>query len=140
MARAWWGIVCLLGIACTALHGADCGALKKLALENTTILVAEAVTSGTLALSDQAPPVQGLPAFCRVSGIMRPTTDSEIRFEVWMPEKDWNGRFLGTGNGGFAGSIYYPQLAGYLRRGFVAAGTDAGHQAEGTDASWAFGH
>jgi hypothetical protein len=140
MARTWWIIVCLLGGTCTALRGADCGALKNLALENTTILVAEAVTSGSLAVSDQAPPVQGLPAFCRVSGIMRPTTDSEIRFEVWMPEKDWNGRFLGTGNGGFAGSIYYPQLAGYLRRGFVAAGTDAGHQAEGTDASWAFGH
>jgi feruloyl esterase len=140
MAQRWLGIVCLLGTACTVLRGADCGALKKLALENTTILVAEAVTSGTLTVSEETPPVQGLPAFCRVTGIMRPTSDSAIRFEVWMPEKDWNGRFLGTGNGGFAGSIYYPQLSGYLRRGFAAAGTDAGHQAEGTDASWAFGH
>jgi hypothetical protein len=140
MARTWWVIVCSLGVTCTALRGADCGALKNLALEKTTILVAEAVTSGTLAVSEQASPVQGLPPFCRVTGIMRPTSDSEIRFEVWMPEKDWNGRFLGTGNGGFAGSIYFPQLAGYLRRGFAAAGTDAGHEAEGTDASWAFGH
>ncbi len=140
MARTWWIIVCLLGGTCTNLRGADCGALKNLALENTTILLAEAVTSGTLAVSEQAPPVHGLPAFCRVTGIMRPTTDSEIRFEVWMPQQDWNGRFLGTGNGGFAGSIYYPMLAGYLRRGFAAAGSDAGHQAEGTDASWAFGH
>jgi feruloyl esterase len=122
------------------MRAADCGALKNLALENTTILVAEAVTSGTLAVSDQAPPVQGLPAFCRVAGVTRPTSDSAIHFEVWMPEQDWNGRFLGTGNGGFAGSIYYPQLAGYLRRGFAAAGTDAGHRGEGTDASWAFGH
>jgi hypothetical protein len=140
MARTWCGIVCLLGAACTGLHGADCGAMKSLALENTTIMVAEAVTSGTLSVTEQAPLVQGLPPFCRVMGIMRPTSDSQIRFEVWMPDKDWNGRFLGTGNGGFAGSIYYPQLAGYLRRGFAAAGSDAGHQAEGTDASWAFGH
>jgi feruloyl esterase len=140
MARTWLGIVCLLGAACTTLHGADCGALKNLALENTTIVLAESVTSGTLAVSEQAPTLQGLPAFCRVTGIMRPTSDSEIHFEVWMPEKDWNGRFLGTGNGGFAGSIYYQQLAGYLRRGFATAGTDTGHQAEGTDASWAFGH
>jgi feruloyl esterase len=130
----------LLVSAGTTLRAADCGALKNLALENTTILVAETVTSGTLAVSDQAPPVQGLPAFCRVAGVTRPTSDSAIHFEVWMPEQDWNGRFLGTGNGGFAGSIYYPQLAGYLRRGFAAAGTDAGHQGEGTDASWAFGH
>ena len=51
-----------------------------------------------------------------------------------------DGRLLGSGNGGFAGSIYYEQLAGYLKRGFAVAGTDAGHQAEGTDASWAYGH
>jgi hypothetical protein len=140
MMRKRWGIVCLLGAACGTLRAADCGALKNLALENTTILTAEAVTSGTLAVSEQAPPVQGLPAFCRVTGVIRPTSDSAIHFEVWMPEQDWNGRFLGTGNGGFAGSIYYPQMAGYLRRGFASAGTDAGHQAEGTDASWAFGH
>jgi hypothetical protein len=140
MVRMWWGIVCMLGLACTTLRAADCGALKNLALENTTILLAQTVSSGTLEVSEQEPPVQGLPPFCRVTGIMRPTTDSAIHFEVWMPEKDWNGRFLGTGNGGFAGSIYYPQLAGYLRRGFATAGTDAGHQAEGTDASWAFGH
>src|SRR5262249_6876310 len=29
---------------------------------------------------------------------------------------------------------------GYLKRGFAVAGTDAGHEAEGTDASWAYGH
>src|ERR1700739_3419447 len=109
MMRMWWGIVCLLGAACATLRAADCGALKNLALENTTILTAEAVTSGTLAVSEQAPPVRGLPAFCRVTGVVRPFSDSASRFEIWMPEQDWNGRFLGTGNGGFAGSIYYPQ-------------------------------
>ena len=82
----------------------------------------------------------GLPAFCRVSGILHPTSDSVIRFEVWMPEKGWNHRFLGTGNGGFAGSIYYGQLADSLKRGYATAGTDAGHQADAQDASWAYQH
>ena len=57
-----------------------------------------------------------------------------------MPSQGWNGRFLGVGNGGFAGSIGYQQFAGYLKRGFAVAGSDAGHRAEGTDATWAYGH
>lgn len=109
-------------------------------MPDTTIVSAELVTSGTV-----APPygeaLTELPAFCRVTGILRPTADSEIRFEVWLPEaKTWNHRFLGTGNGGFGGSIYYWQLGGNLKRGFATAGTDAGHQGDSEDASWAYKH
>ena len=57
-----------------------------------------------------------------------------------MPEKGWNHRFMGTGNGGFAGSIYYGQLADSLKRGFATTGTDTGHQADAQDASWAYRH
>ncbi len=71
---------------------------------------------------------------------MRPTSDSKIRFEVWLPESGWNGRLLGVGNGGFAGVIGYQQLAGYLKRGFAVSGTDTGHEANGTDATWAYEH
>jgi feruloyl esterase len=132
--------VCVAGIQSSAVFAADCGALKNLKLENTAVTHAESVTSGTLAVSDDEGPMKGLPAFCRVTGIVRPSSDSEIRFEVWMPEQEWNGRLLGSGNGGFAGSIYYQQLAAYLKRGFAVTGSDAGHQANGTDASWAYGH
>ena len=139
-ARIGWVSVCLLGIEASALLAADCGALKNLKLDKTTITLADAVTSGTLTVAEDSPPMHELPAFCRVTGVARPTSDSDIRFEVWMPEQGWNGRLLGGGNGGFAGSIYYQQLEGYLKRGFAVAATDAGHQAEGTDASWAYGH
>jgi feruloyl esterase len=121
------------------LHAADCAALQNLPLQNTTITLAEPVTSGTLAVPDAAP-LHGLPAFCRIAGVLRPTPDSAIHFEVWLPNQDWNGRLLGTGNGGFAGSISFRQMAGYLMRGFAVAGSDAGHRAEAGDASWAFGH
>jgi hypothetical protein len=57
-----------------------------------------------------------------------------------MPEKGWNHRFLGTGNGGFAGLIDYNQLGDSLKRGFATAGTDTGHQAWAEDASWAYKH
>lgn len=121
------------------LAAADCASLKGLQLENTTITLAESVTSGSVDLSGNAP-VSGLPAICRVAGILRPSSDSIIRFELWLPAQDWNGRFLGVGNGGFAGTIGYRQMAAYVKRGFAAAGSDAGHQAEATDASWAYGH
>jgi feruloyl esterase len=134
--------VVLVGLTIAGSHdvyAADCAAMKELKLEATTITLAEAVTSGRLELPGMGP-VDGLPSFCRVSGLLRPTSDSKTHFEVWLPEKEWNGRLLGTGNGGFAGAIYYQQLEGYLKRGFAVAGSDAGHQAENTDASWAFGH
>ena len=95
--------------------------------------------AGTMQPPD-GPALKGLPAFCRVQGILRPTTDSEIHFEVWLPAQGWNHRYLGTGNGGFAGSIAYQQMAGDLRRGSVTAGQDAGHKGEAEDASWAYHH
>ncbi len=139
MRRTCAALVCLLGIPSATLFAADCSALKNLKLQNTEITVADPVTSGALEIPGEAP-LRGLPAFCRVAGILRPTSDSEIRFEVWMPAQDWNVRYLGVGNGGFAGSIGYQQIATYLKRGFAVAGSDAGHQADSTDASWAYGH
>jgi Tannase and feruloyl esterase len=131
--------LCLLFVMPSLAFAADCASLRNLQLADTRITAAEAVTSGVLEIADVDAPLKDLPAFCRIAGELRPTSDSRIRFEVWLPA-EWNGRLLGTGNGGFAGSIYYAQLAGYLKRGFAVAGTDTGHQAEGTDASWAFGH
>jgi tannase/feruloyl esterase len=122
------------------LHADNCTAIKDLKLPDTTFATADRVDSGNLDVPGIDKPLQELPVFCRVTGVLRPSADSEIRFEVWMPEKDWNNRFLGVGNGGFAGSIGFRGLAGNLRRGFATAGSDAGHQADGEDASWAFGH
>jgi feruloyl esterase len=40
--------------------------------------------------------IDKLPAFCRAAGVIKPTPDSHIRFEVWMPAFNWNGKFLGV--------------------------------------------
>ena len=130
MTQARTVLSCLL-LSAPVLYAANCDGMKQLRLPDTTINVAEQVTSGELEGPGIEKPLHELPAFCRVMGILRPTADSEIHFEVWMPEKDWNQRFLGVGNGGFAGAIGYQELAGNLRRGFATAGSDAGHQAEG---------
>ena len=139
MRRFLYGWAALVALPSSLLFAADCSGLKNLNLPQTSIRLAEAVRSGALETEDSGP-LRDLPPFCRVSGVLQPTADSAIRFEIWLPEQAWNGRLLGVGNGGFAGAIGYRQLAAYLERGFAVAGTDAGHQAEGTDASWAFGH
>ena len=53
-----------------------------------------------------------LPAFCRVEATARPTSDSDIKFEVWIPPVEaWNGKFQGVGNGGYSGAIGYTAMA-----------------------------
>ncbi|HTZ90510.1 MAG TPA: tannase/feruloyl esterase family alpha/beta hydrolase [Alloacidobacterium sp.] len=78
------------------------------------------------------------PAFCRVTATLKPTADSDIKVEVWMPLRGWNGKFRGLGNGGFAGYIAYAGLAAAVTQGYAAASTDTGHSTQG--AAWALGH
>jgi feruloyl esterase len=66
--------------------------------------------------------------------------DSEIKFEVWMPTANWNGKFIGVGNGGMAGSISYAYMTGPLSRGYATSSTDTGHEGKNNDGSYALGH
>ncbi len=76
-----------------------------------------------------------------MTGSIRPTDDSDIRFEIWLPtETNWNGRFMQTGNGGAAGSIVITSLPDPLSRGYAVANTDTGHQGGGGSFEWAVGH
>src|SRR5215470_8099018 len=90
-----------------------CTDLQSLQLEHTTITSAQDNTTGVFVVPNTNPPqaITGLPAFCRITALLIPTSDSAIRIEVWLPETTWNGRFLGTGGGGFQGTITYNELA-----------------------------
>src|SRR5689334_6444831 len=75
------------------------------------------------------PATNGVPANCRVSGLISP----EIAFEVSLPSK-WNGRFYMIGNGGHAGEALddagrVAQRNEALRLGFAFAQTNTGHDA-----------
>ena len=120
-------------------RAADCATLANTTLPNTALTTAESVPAGRF-MPPYGRAIDKLPAFCRVAGVIRPTSDSDIRFEVWLPASDWNGKFLSVGNGGFAGSINYFALADDLRRGYATAATDTGHQGNAEDASWAYRH
>jgi feruloyl esterase len=123
----------------TPSPAATCESLAKLALPDTSINTAESLPAGAFT-PPSGPPIQNLPAFCRVAGVIRPTSDSNIHFEVWMPSSGWNHKFQGVGNGGFAGVISFGAMGSLVTRGHSTASTDTGHEAGGTDASWALGH
>ena len=107
----------------------SCEGLASLVLPNTTITSAKSVADGAFA-PPAGRPIAGLPAFCQVHGILKPTDVSVIHFEVWLPAAGWNGRLEGVGNGGLAGAISYAPMAAALRNGYATASTDTGHTAE----------
>ena len=127
--------------ACAAIPAAarTCEDLARLVLPSATIATAQSVPAGTFT-PPEGKAIPNLPAFCRVAGVIRPTNDSQIQFEVWMPTSGWNGKFQGIGNGGYAGSISFSGMGPALSHGYATASTDTGHHASGVDASWALGH
>ena len=80
--------------------------------------------------------------FCRVVGTIKPTTESDVQFELWLPPRaDWNSRFEGVGSGGSLGAIEYQRMMRGLVRGYATVSKDSGHQStSGFDVSWAFNH
>ena len=129
----------LLLAASAAFAGPNCESLTALAIPHTSIAIAELRPPGDFTISG-AGPARNLPAFCRVAGSIKPSDDSDIRFEVWLPAANWNGKFQGVGNGGFAGAINFGGLADAVRHNYATASTDTGHEAGGTDARWALHH
>jgi len=144
-----WAALALMGICAVSVFGQSgrdmrqaCAALGSLSVPQTQFLQAIVVEAGTLDLHEDHPDplFAKLPAFCRVVALSKPTADSNIRIEVWLPLSSWNGKFMGQGNGGFAGSIGYQGLAVAVLGGFAAGATDTGHTGGATDAVWALGH
>lgn len=141
------GALLMAHVAASWAQSTDaCAALIRLKLDHTQIETAETVRGPTFmppassSGSSQSPlpdPLKGLPDFCRVSAVISPA----IRFELWLPLTNWNGKFQGTGNGGYNGSIVYLALAEGLRRNYATSSTDMGHAATLPDpSSWALGH
>ncbi|MBV8819269.1 MAG: tannase/feruloyl esterase family alpha/beta hydrolase, partial [Acidobacteriaceae bacterium] len=131
----------LLFIAgCAMAATQNCEDLAHLNISHTSITAAESKPAGDFN-TPQGPAIHNLPAFCRVAGSIKPSSDSDIRFEVWLPASGWNGKFQGIGNGGYAGTIGYTGLANAVTHGYATASTDTGHsEAAGVTAAWALHH
>jgi hypothetical protein len=144
-------IATIFSCAAHAQSTPNCEALAKLAIPQAKITSAESVAAGALTLPTSGGIAQAaaaatffksLPAFCRIAVDSTPSSDSDIKIEVWLPAANWNGKFQGQGNGGFAGSIDYRSMGAAIAQGYASASTDTGHTAStaGLGAAWALNH
>ena len=98
----------------------SCESLVEVALPNTTIESA-AVESNA----------------CRVTAVStHPPAGDRVTIWVGIPMSGWNGRFLGTGGGGFSGGNPN-SVSRAAALGYAAGATDTGH--EGRSGSFALG-
>jgi hypothetical protein len=114
-----------------------CEGLISLSLPDTEITVAQSYILGQVVTGITKAP-SGL---CRIAGTVRPSSDSNIKFEVWIPtDGSWNGKYQQIGNGGFAGTIWMSYIANAVSRGYAAAATDDGTSGPPIGAATFLGH
>jgi feruloyl esterase len=140
-------LVIIAGASAT-VAAQPCESLASLMLPNATITLARTVDArafGAPTVADGATRALAaaqtriaLPAFCRVTATLKPSSDSDIKIELWMPAANWNGKFQAVGNGAFTGTIAYGAMMTALSRGYATSSTDTGHI--GGSASFALGH
>ena len=117
----------------------SCESLASLGLPGAQITLAQSVAAGALSLpGNGGAAFKQLGALCRVAATLKPSSDSDIKIEVWMPAANWNGKFQAVGNGAFSGTIAYPAMATALGRGYATSSTDTGHV--GNSGDFALGH
>jgi feruloyl esterase len=129
----------VLGMFGAQAAAVTCENLISLQLHDTTMTAAQSIPAGTYIAPD-GEVFTDMPTFCRITATLTPTGDSNIGIEIWMPASIWNGKFQGVGNGGFAGSINYTDLASNVQLGYATVSTDTGHTGASNDASFALGH
>jgi len=133
----------LFALSGNPTYAMPCEKLTALTIPGTAITSAVTVPAGPFSPAGRGgragAPARSFPALCRVTAIATPVPDSEIHLELWLPESSvWNGKLLGTGNGGYSGAIGYTDMERGLRQGYAVAGSDTGHQ--GGDLKFGLGH
>ena len=120
----------------------SCDNLISLKLPSTTITSAKVEPAPEMVdvnvPTGPYPASRAVPESCRVAATLKPSSDSEIKMEIWMPVSNWNGRYQAVGNGAFNGTINHSAMTTALARGYATSSTDTGHTGGG--ANWALGH
>jgi feruloyl esterase len=82
-----------------------CEGLSSLSLPNATIIAVHTVAAGAFTPPGAVGNGEGfkkLPSFCRIAATLRPSNDSDIKIEVWLPVSGWNGKSSTTPTGSSA--------------------------------------
>lgn len=126
------GIVCVAARLAAALAGfwgpAGAAAAAVPCADLTGIAVPDVRIDRAALVNEPVP-------HCKAHG----TIGGRIGLSLWLPV-EWNGRFTMGGSGGFVTPEDNQALRlaeGVLQAGYATASTDTGHQADGSDGSWA---
>jgi feruloyl esterase len=135
----------------------SCGDLVKLKLPHAVITRATLVAAGGYKLATEDMRLGGRPgmnlagrielapnpAFCSVAATLKPTSDSNIEIEIWLPESSWSGKFLAAGNFGWGGALMHVGMLTGVTEGYATASTNTGHDSSHQDENgghFALGH
>jgi feruloyl esterase len=131
----------ILSIVSTPVLADACQDISRFKHANVSIDAARHERSGAIEALSPLGAKQSLPVphFCRVSATLRPSPDSEIKIEVWLPQQ-WNTKLLSIGNGGWSGAISHGAMVPGLERGYAVTATDTGHVGSSMDGSFAYKH
>jgi hypothetical protein len=103
-------------IECSRLLDAD---FRQIPGAATVLTGAKVEPSGVFPQSWNRPG----PEYCDVTGYVEP----QVAFELRLPTRTWNGRYLQEGCGGFCGVIEIDQCADALDQDFAVAAENMGH-------------
>ncbi|CCD51779.1 hypothetical protein ACHAO1_007262 [Botrytis cinerea] len=109
---------------------------------NATVVLVQEVSQNatfTVPVADTGFPTDParLPALCAVQIEMPTEAGTTFNYGLFLP-KNWTGRFLTSGNSGFAGGVNYLEMGAGASYGFAAMSTDTGHDSSVFgNASWA---
>lgn len=122
----------------------SCATLKAPTIPNATVVSIQAIERRNFTVPSgfgggggtiPSAPIGRL-NFCDVNvTLTHGTANDSVRVEVWMPLQGWNGRFQGTGGGGFIPGTFGSAMAPQVAAGFAAASTDAGLRPASFDGS-----
>jgi feruloyl esterase len=112
---------------------ASCEGLASLSLPDAKITSAQIVPAGMFSppTGGRADAYKSVPEFCRVAATLTPSSDSDIKIEIWLPASGWNRKLQAVGNGGWAGVISYGAMADAVKSGYATVSTDTGHSTQG---------
>lgn len=116
----------IFGVLLSLSWGSDAQNLKPLYADNKPICACETLTKATLP-NTQIVSATVKDKVCTVMAIVsHPPANDSVKVWISLPTENWNGRFEGTGGGGFwgGGPQSFPEP---LAQGFAVGATNTGH-------------
>jgi hypothetical protein len=106
----------------------QCEALQSQDFSNIIDAATHVMSSRVVAAAND------VPDYCQIKGYV----SSSVEFEMRLPLKNWNGKFIKRGCGGFCGAVFIAACDNHVKDGYACVASDMGHTSTAIDAKWAY--